>query len=331
MSNFFNDDGPVSEYDQLQDSEPAQEYVEEDTEEFEELEEVQADIDEMVEEVSYPTNSSYSLNKQERSVVSEAMLRLEQARLYEMLLKHDLFAGVKTNQTAKHNVESELKKFILDRFEILLGIKTETQNTPMEMTVDLPFNDVEVEFLKALAYKGTNGASLGQGSAQATISKVNSLPQAKPVQEGLRPMVQARPQVKQITPVAKSVQKQVVKPVAKPVQRPPVKQPLSKPTSRPTPKKARTLDEIAREDLKRMQNRKPHHEMTAKELKIANKQVEGSRVRKYPAGAIPMPTAEQQVNNIIITKSATDKNKGFNDMLSRALGSVPLETIADEY
>lgn len=328
MSNFFNDDEPASEYDMLQLSED--DTYPETEEEAEEVYSEDQDTEEMVQDISQ-SKPSYSLNKQERSVVSEAMLRLEQARLYEMLLKHDFFGGVRVNPVAKQNVEQELKKYILDRLEILLGIKSETvQSTSTEVTIDLPFNDVEVEFLKALAYKGTNGASYSSVPTTQTVTstpKINSLPKVQE-QQGLRPLTQFRP--------AQQIQKQMSKPVQKPqpVQnRPPVKAPV-KQVPRPVkagPKKARSLEEIAREDIEKMKNRKPAHEMTPKELKAANKQVEGGGSRRYAAGAIPMPTAEQQINQIIISKSSQSKSSGFNDILSKALGSVPIETVSDDY
>ena len=304
------------------------------SEEMGEYEPSNENNEEQYEEVTQEVSPSYSLNRQEKSVVGEAILRLEQARLYEMLLKHDFFGGVSNNQSAKQNVEQELKKFILDRLEILLGIKQESQqNAPAEVTVELPFNIVEIDFLKALAYQGTKGASGSANLAQTQAvvqPSLNQLPKLKQA-ETLRPLPQpkAQPQVKPVQAPVK--QQQVQQPVRQPVKQQPVRQQVQQ---RPQPqvrKKARTLEEIAREDIAKMKNRKPAHEMSAKELAVANKKIEGGGNRKRPANALPMPSPEQQITNILTNKATNPNSTGdFGSILSRALGAVPLETINDD-
>lgn len=339
MSNNFFDDN-ASELDMLEEAQETADYVEEEYVEDESSMEYEQN-----DEVEYQSNEdvkpSYSLNRQEKSVVGEAILRLEQARLYEMLLKHNFFEGVSNNVSAKQNVEQELKKFILDRLEILLGIKQESQQaTSSEVTVELPFNNVEIDFLKALAYQGTKGAS-GDGpsaQAQATVqpTKLQQLPKMQP-QTGLRPLSQPKPQprpapVRQSQPAPsrqpQPAPRQQQRPAAPP-QRQPIK--VQKPAPKQVRKGPRTVDEIAREDIARMKNRKPAHEMNAKELMAANKRIEGGGSRTRPRDALPMPSAEQQITNIISSKSSqSNSGADFNNILSRALGAVPLETINDD-
>lgn len=329
MSNFF-DEG-IFEMEMLDNQEVEEVETEEyNTEEYD----TSSEVDELLEEVSNK-KPGYSLSKQEKNVVTEAMLRLEQARLYEMLLKHNFFDGVRLNPVAKQNVEQELKKFILDRLEILLGIKQDVQPiVSSEVTVDLPFNSIEIEFLKALAYKGTNGASISSEpvQAQATIKPmIKSLPKQKSQQEGLKPLVQSKPTVK----------KQPLKnqPVSQPVRQPEKKQTLEKQQqnvvqnnkTNTTKKKSKTLEEIAKEDLERMRNRKPVHEMTAKELMAANKRIEGGGNRQRPQEAIPMPSPEQQITSVMAQRSnISNSTNDFHSILSKALGAVPIETIADD-
>jgi hypothetical protein len=334
MSNNFFDDS-ASELDMLEEAQETADYVEE---EYEEAPQAEYEDSETEYEPVENVRPSYDLNRKEKSVVGEAILRLEQARLYEMLLKHNFFEGVSNNISAKQNVEQELKKFILDRLEILLGIKQEShQVTSSEVTVELPFNNVEIDFLKALAYQGTKGAS-GDGpsaQAQATVqpTKLQQLPKMQP-QTGLRPLSQpkqqSRPAPARQPQPAPSRQPQ---PAPRQQQRPaapPQRQPMK--VQKPSPKKGpRTVDEIAREDIARMKNRKPAHEMNAKELMAANKKIEGGGSRTRPRDALPMPSAEQQITNIIAGKSSHPKGgAGFNDILSRALGAVPLETVNDD-
>ena len=325
MSNNFFDDS-ASELDMLEEAQETADYVEE---EYEEAPQAGYEDSETEYEPVENVRPSYDLNRKEKSVVGEAILRLEQARLYEMLLKHNFFEGVSNNVSAKQNVEQELKKFILDRLEILLGIKQESQQvSSSEVTVDLPFNDVEIDFLKALAYQGTKGAS-GSGlsaQAQATVqpTKLQQLPKVQ-APAGLRPLSQPKPApMKQSQPAPR----QQVRPPAPP-QRQPIK--TQRPASKPAKKGPRSIDEIAREDIAKMKNRKPAHQMNAKELAAANKKVEGGGSRARPKDALPMPSAEQQITSIITSKSSQPKaGAGFNDILSRALGAVPLETINDD-
>ena len=59
------------------------------------------------------------------SVMADARLRLEQGRLYEMLLEHSLFKDVDADARAIKNVEREIKAYIRERLEILVGLKVD--------------------------------------------------------------------------------------------------------------------------------------------------------------------------------------------------------------
>lgn len=95
------------------------------------------------------------LSPEEETLLGSAMIRLDQARLYEMLVKHNLFEGVDANPIALKAVQKEIKTFIMDRLEILLGLKADKQSQPL-LSV---FNDLEIQTLKDLAFAASKGAT----------------------------------------------------------------------------------------------------------------------------------------------------------------------------
>lgn len=99
------------------------------------------------------------LDVEEVSVVDNARIRLEQGRLYEMLIKHNLFDGVDAMPQAVTKVQSEIKEFIIERLEILLGMKSEKQKEVHHIVKESQFNELEVQALKMIASKVTKGAS----------------------------------------------------------------------------------------------------------------------------------------------------------------------------
>ena len=151
MSDFWDKEESVSEYEMLADEvyeaeALADQYAAEPLvieAEEEELEEIQE-------------NSAFELTHEESSTVYNARLRLEQARLYEMIINHDLFDGVEVDRRAVSIVQNELKHYIIKRLEILMGLRK-----PQRTSSSGPkqFNPIEQDFLKQLAYKGTHGQS----------------------------------------------------------------------------------------------------------------------------------------------------------------------------
>lgn len=88
-------------------------------------------------------------------LMSDANLRLEQGRLYQMVLANDIFGDTDADPKAIRNVQREIRKFVRERMEIMLGIRHEqVQQAPV---VSSPFNDLEVTALKMLASKVTGG------------------------------------------------------------------------------------------------------------------------------------------------------------------------------
>jgi len=89
-------------------------------------------------------------------ILSDARLRLEQGRLYEILMTHNIFEGVQADQRAIKNVEREIKNFIKERLEIMLGIKSEKPKQ-----VEIGLDPEEIQILKGLVSKA-KGSVLGK-------------------------------------------------------------------------------------------------------------------------------------------------------------------------
>lgn len=162
------------------------------------------------------------LDVEEVSVVDSARIRLEQGRLYEMLIKHNLFDGVDAMPQAVIKVQSEIKEFIIERLEILLGMKSEKQKEIHQIVKESQFNDLEVQALKMIASKVTKGASENV-PPPVTEKPKNELNTVKNNTSN-RPALNT---LKKPAPPAPVVQKKIHKqaPARKPVRQEPVKRP----------------------------------------------------------------------------------------------------------
>lgn len=94
-------------------------------------------------------------DESDSQVLKDAGLRLEQGNLYKMLLKHDLFEGVEADPRAITNVQRELRAFIRERLEILVGLKSDPKIAPKAVQVQLPFTELEIQLLKEFLSKVT--------------------------------------------------------------------------------------------------------------------------------------------------------------------------------
>jgi hypothetical protein len=90
-------------------------------------------------------------------IMFDANLRLEQGRLYQMIMRHDLFGETDADPKAIRNVQREIRKFVRERMETMLGIRQE--QAIQEVVVSSPFNDMEVTVLRMLASKMSKGAT----------------------------------------------------------------------------------------------------------------------------------------------------------------------------
>ena len=90
------------------------------------------------------------------SLMQDASLRLQQGHLYQLVLQGDIFADTDADPRAIKNVQREIRRFVRERMEIMLGIR---QEQAQETIVSSPFNDMEVNVLKMLASKMSKGAT----------------------------------------------------------------------------------------------------------------------------------------------------------------------------
>lgn len=252
--------------------------------------------------------SSFTLSEQESNTIYNARLRLEQARLYEMLINHNIFEGVQADERAVQVVQNELKLYIVKRLEVLMGLrKPKAKVVAAPVAQSESFNEVEVDFLKQLAYKGTNGASV---TASKATPKPNPIVKSEPAKlKTLTPQAPAKPkpvvtqtpapQVKSnTTPQAAQPPKRGRPPKAdKPVSK---AQDLAKKVIKNLGEKPRNLTQaeieyLAKQDLKETAKKKPFHEMTPAEKEKEMQRVNEKYKKPKPQNAVPIPSFEQQV------------------------------------
>lgn len=143
---------------------------------------VQYDVEE---EISAPVEKN----------VSPALLRLEQGKLYQMLIEHDLFADVEAHPIAIENVQQELKDFITMRLEVMLGMRSEGEIVRRDPT----FTNAEVDALKALAKKlmdppkkveepkSGNLTPVGDKAKSLMLKQPTAIKPAQPVKKPIAP------------------------------------------------------------------------------------------------------------------------------------------------
>lgn len=218
------------------------------------------------------------------SLMSDANLRLEQGRLYQMVLANDIFGETDADPKAIRNVQREIRKFVRERMEIMLGIKQEQVAQPT--MVSSPFNDMEVTVLKMLASKATGGKT----------------------EEIVRPVVPAPSQPKKdgITAISGNLRaNSAPTPVSKPVrQLPPAQKAKEKPKSAISNDEGSAL-------------KKPIEEMTPEELAAYNAAAEERSKRHRsatPPNLIPHPSPEQLT--MMYTMQANDRMQQLSNKMT---------------
>lgn len=157
-----------------------------------------------------------AIEERESVTMSSAMIRLDKARLYEMLLKGDLFGDTDAHPTALKMVNSELKEFILFKLEVLLGMRqagSSISPSSPSAPASFPFNEIEVQALKDIAAKLTHGKSAEVKEVKTTPKSNQIKPVSMPKKKELLPKPVSGPKVP--TPTAKTVSKPAQKTAAK--------------------------------------------------------------------------------------------------------------------
>jgi len=206
-------------------------------------------------------------------LMQDVNLRLEQGRLYQMVLQGDIFADTNADPRAIKNVQREIRKFVKERMETMVGIR---QEQPKAQIVSSPFNDMEVQALKMVASKVTKGAS----------ESANQTPQA--------PQPIAAPKKDGISSISGNVKPQSTAPLAH-------KQVQSQP--KPPQKAPKSAIKTLESNLT-----KPIEEMTAEEKAEHDRQAQERSKRNYaamPANLVPHPTP--QALEMMYTMAAGNK------------------------
>lgn len=243
---------------------------------------------------------SEELEQREADVLDSAMVRLDQAKLYKMLIEHDLFQDVDAHPFALKKVQSEIREFIMDRLEILLGMKKEVK-TNQNTAAHLPFNDLEIQALKDIA------AKLTKGSSQMT---------AGPVKQSLKPVTAQKsntlkPVSAPTRPAAPKVSVSTNKPQA-PVKKTQTQPPKSAPKKQAEPEIPEHL-------------RKSPFEMTPEELLERSKYSVAKKQVKNP-DAIPMPNQDQLAAITMNKSMSSSVNNPYASLLA-GLGAVPVADV----
>lgn len=236
MSGFWDKKGIVPQEQAYKQSEAQVQPIELDQEALAEITEPEYDVfDEEAEDMA--------------SVLSNANLRLEQGRLYQMIMNSDIFGETDADPQAIKNVTREIRKWARNSMEEMLGMrqKEEAQQT----IVSSPFNDMEVTVLKLLASK------MSKGATETPEPQSQPVVQAPPKKDGLTVISgPVRPKVS--TPLrkeAKAPTHRQAQPKTVPQPKPQVKEEataLNKPIDQMTPQELAEYDKNSSEKHKKL-------------------------------------------------------------------------------
>lgn len=246
-------------------------------------------------------------------VLTDARLRLEMGKLYELIMKHDLFEGVDSDPKAMKTVQKEIRAYAQERMEIMLGMrqeKTETQNSfPMEL---FPFNSLEVEVLKALAATATKGESRDAEPLNLSDSKPAPRTTLNPIgSRGSKP-----------APAPKAPAKKLQSKPQVPVKRAEANAKIQ----RILEEEGLTMEEIDQvfDPNHKQLDRKRLAKMTEDEIIERNRQASLRNKRAENPAAAPMPTPEQ-LEQVYMQRSTTAEaqNPAWRKIIEAAKAMPP--------
>ncbi len=229
--------------------------------------EEELDLEELTDQVANDEDGDEDFTE----VLTDARLRLELGRLYEMVMNHSLFDGVEVDARASKIVQKQIRKFAKEQIELTLGMRQEAVAATGTI-VSSPFNDLEVTILKKLASAASKGATESE-EANQTVEPVAAQP----------------PKKKTLNTIGKQQTKPPSKPIAK----------RAEPIKRQT--KTNTRSDLPKEfEMDYEPLNKPVHEMTASELAERDRQAterQKNRMVITPkTERAPWPSFEQQVS-----------------------------------
>jgi len=223
------------------------------------------DLDELTEQVSQDDDDDDFTE-----VLSDARLRLEQGKLYEMVMNHGLFDGVEADPRAAKSVQKQIRKFAKEQMEIMLGMRQE-QTLANNAIVSSPFNDLEVTILKKLASAASKGATESEEAQVQTPTPVQAQPQKKKTLNSIGNKPQAKPQPKSIQKRVEPIQRTAKPKLDLPPEFEPDYEPLSKPVHKMTAAELAERDRQAAERQKARTsampaNRAPYPDYATREM-----------------------------------------------------------------
>lgn len=129
-------------------------------------------------------------------IASEALVRIEKAKLYQLLLQNNLFGEDAGDEEAVLQVTEEIKGFVLAKLETLMGMRSETAST--SVSAKLPWNQQQISALTELANRVIEKNSQSIISSPTNKPTVNTI--SKPVKSS---PVMPKPERKPTAPAVK--------------------------------------------------------------------------------------------------------------------------------
>ena len=238
---------------------------------------------------------------EEINTVNEAHVRLEQGRLYNMLINHNLFEGVDADPTAIGNVQKQLKGFILEKLEEMLGMRAKKEVEVRK--IESQFNDMEVKALKMVASKVTQGQSAKTPEPKKEPSPLAPVQKKQEKPKGLntfnkKPTKTAAPIPKRKRPQQK-VKKKLKKEIAE------------------VSTKNMSAEEIAMKDIKYLETLK--NMPLEKKAEIVAERHKSPKVNSTIAGAGSEQQAQDIINSHYQTKTSINQEANhWMDLLKKA-------------
>jgi hypothetical protein len=256
-----------------------------------EVEEMQQeDLEELTQQIAQEDEEDYT------EVLSDARLRLEQGKLYEMILNHDLFNDVEADPRAAKSVQKQIRNWAKNQMEIMLGMRQEVSET--NNIVSSPFNDLEVTILKKLASAASKGATETEEAQQTVPEPVKQKKTTFNSIGSSKPKIQAKPQPK---PVAKRVE------------------PIERSRPQPNPRQEKQPNVLTGKSLDQMNDTEK-----AEYLREVNERNQ-SRKQVIPENRVPMPDAATME---MLAMSQVSRATGGNSGMSALNGKLSSLVIA---
>lgn len=136
--------------------------------------------------------------------VNEAIKRIEQAKLYESLLRHDFFAPGSARPEIQSKVTKEIRDFILERLTVLVGIKQAMEEVSTPVAAAMPWDENQIEALTSIADRLVEKKNSSKQSVNPVVKPYAGASSSSPVvnvagttqQENTPKMNPPEPQVK---------------------------------------------------------------------------------------------------------------------------------------